>query len=132
MLETTEEIAKIYHIKFGKEKSQILTLSSKYPITHMQMGDMKLASTKTYKYLGTMMTGGSIFAFIKLTLYVDIFMGGAYNVPELLIKTFALYMVPVFYGWVNPRYRTEQAIRWFWGWPTIIGIIAVLFAAWFN
>ena len=84
------------------------------------------------KYLGTMMTGGSIFAFIKLTLYVDIFMGGAYSVPELLIKTFALYMVPVFYGWVNPRYRTEQAIRWFWGWPTVIGIIAVIFAAWFN
>jgi len=59
MLETTEEIAKIYHIKFGKEKSQILTLSSKYPITHMQMGDMKLASTKTYKYLGTIINENS-------------------------------------------------------------------------
>ncbi len=41
MLETTEEIAKRYHIKFGKEKSQILTLNSKYPIDHMEMGDMK-------------------------------------------------------------------------------------------
>ncbi len=82
------------------------------------------------KYLGTMMSGGSIFAFIKLTLYVDLFMGGAYSIPELLIKTFALYMVPVFYGWVNPRYRTEQAIQYFWKWPTAIGIVAVIYAVW--
>ncbi len=80
------------------------------------------------KYLGTMMTGGSIFAFIKLTLYVDIFMGGAYNLVELLVKTFALYMIPVFYGWISPRYRTEQAIRWFWGWPTALGIVGVIWA----
>jgi len=82
------------------------------------------------KYLGTMMSGGSIFAFIKLTLYVDLFMGGAYSIPELLLKTFALYMVPVFYGWVNPRYRTEQAIRYFWKWPTALGIIGVIYAIW--
>ncbi|MBN2668263.1 MAG: NADH-quinone oxidoreductase subunit H [Bacteroidales bacterium] len=82
------------------------------------------------KYLGVMMTGGSIFAFIKLTLYVDLFMGGAYSIPELLIKTFALYMVPVFYGWVSPRYRTEQAIRYFWGWPTALGILGVIIAVW--
>ena len=82
------------------------------------------------KYLGTMMSGGSIFAFIKLTLYVDLFMGGAYSIPELLIKTFALYMIPVFYGWVNPRYRTEQAIQYFWKWPTAIGIIGVIYAVW--
>lgn len=82
------------------------------------------------KYLGTMMSGGSIFAFIKLTLYVDLFMGGAYSIPELLVKTFALYMIPVFYGWVNPRYRTEQAIQYFWKWPTAIGIVAVIFAVW--
>jgi len=80
------------------------------------------------KYLGMMMSGGSIFAFIKLTLYVDIFMGGAHSIPELLIKTFALYMVPVFYGWVNPRYRTEQAIQWFYKWPLIFGVMAILWA----
>ncbi len=92
------------------------------------------------KYLGTMMSGGSIFAFIKLTLYVDLFLGGAGNpdhsgiwatlagIGVLLIKTFLLYMVPVFYGWVSPRYRTEQAIRYFWGWPTALGIIGLIWA----
>jgi len=96
------------------------------------------------KYLGTMMSGGAVFAFIKLTLYVHLFFGGAGNPDDtgilatlsgigiLLIKTFLLYMVPVFYGWINPRYRTEQAIRYFWGWPTALGIIGLIWAVYIN
>jgi len=92
------------------------------------------------KYLGTMMTGGSVFAFIKLVLIVDLFLGGSGNVEiqgivgtllglvELVIKTFLLYMIPVFIGLVSPRFRTEQAIRFFWKWPTILGIIAIIWA----
>jgi len=92
------------------------------------------------KYLGTMMTGGAVFAFIKLVLLVDLFLGGAGNIEaegiagtllglgELLLKTFLLYMIPVFIGLVSPRYRTEQAIRFFWKWPTLLGIIAVIWA----
>ncbi len=92
------------------------------------------------KYLGTMMTGGSVFAFIKLVLIVDLFLGGAGNTQlvgftgtliglgELLLKTFLLYMIPVFVGLVSPRFRTEQAIRFFWKWPTFFGILAVIWA----
>jgi NADH-quinone oxidoreductase subunit H len=92
------------------------------------------------KYLGTMMTANSIFSFFKLTLYVNLFMAGAGNINDvgivatliaiviLLIKTFALYMVPVFYGWVSPRYRTEQAIRYFWAWPSALGLIGIVWA----
>ncbi len=80
------------------------------------------------KYLFTMMSSGSIFAFVKLTLYVDLFMGGADNLIILVLKTFALYMVPVLYGIVSPRYRTEQSIKFFWGWPTFFGFIAILYA----
>ena len=80
------------------------------------------------KYLFTMMSSGSIFAFVKLTLYVDLFMGGADNLVVLLVKTFALYMIPVLYGIVSPRYRTEQSIKFFWGWPLVFGFIAILYA----
>jgi len=80
------------------------------------------------KYLGLMMTSGSIFAFVKLTLFVDIFMGGASNLIELLLKTFALYLIPVLYGLTTPRYRTEQAVRYFYGWPLFFGLLAILFA----
>ncbi len=91
------------------------------------------------KYLGTMMTSGSIFAFIKLVLMVDIFFGGAGNfgsgfwgvvagLVELVVKTFIVYMIPVFIGLVSPRFRTEQAIRFFWKWPTAFGVIAILWS----
>ena len=80
------------------------------------------------KYLFTMMSSGSIFAFVKLVLYVDIFMGGADNLIVLVVKTFALYMIPVLYGIVSPRYRTEQSIRFFWGWPVFFGFLAILYA----
>ncbi len=80
------------------------------------------------KYLGMMMTSGSIFAFVKLTLFVDIFLGGASNLVVLVIKTFALYMIPVLYGVISPRYRTEQAITYFWKWPLFFGVIAILYA----
>ncbi len=80
------------------------------------------------KYLFTMMSSGSIFTFAKLTLYVDLFMGGADNLIILVLKTFTLYMIPVLYGIVSPRYRTEQAVKFFWGWPLFFGFLAILYA----
>lgn len=78
------------------------------------------------KYLFTMMSAGSVYAFAKLTLYVDLFMGGAGNLIELVGKTFILYLVPMLYGTVSPRYRTEQSVRYFWGWPSFFGLLAIL------
>ena len=78
------------------------------------------------KYLFVMMSSGSVFTFAKLTLYVDLFMGGADNLFLLLIKTFTLYLIPMLYGMVSPRYRTEQSVRWFWGWPSFFGLLAIL------
>lgn len=82
------------------------------------------------KYLALMMTSRSIFAFVKLTLFANLFLGGADNLVILLVKTFALYMFPVLTGIVNPRFRTEQAIRFFWKWPTVLGILAIIMVVW--
>ncbi len=51
MLDITDEIAKRYHIKFGKAKSQILTIG-KTTGAKLHLGDMELDQTNTYKYLG--------------------------------------------------------------------------------
>ncbi len=80
------------------------------------------------KYLAIMMSSSSIFTFAKLVLYVNLFFGGAENLVELLIKTFILYMVPVVYGLVSPRYRTEQSITYFWKWPLALGVIGMIWA----
>ncbi len=81
------------------------------------------------KYLGTMMTNGSIFAFVKLTLFVDLFMGGAGNLGVLLLKTFAVYLFPILWGMTSPRFRTEQSVKFFWGWPVLFGLIGLIQAA---
>ncbi|MEA3287267.1 MAG: complex I subunit 1 family protein [Candidatus Marinimicrobia bacterium] len=82
------------------------------------------------KYLALMMTSRSIFTFVKLVLFVDLFFGGASSFIELLIKTFVLYLFALFVGLVNPRFRTEQSIQFWWKWPAAIGILAVLLVAW--
>lgn len=82
------------------------------------------------KYLALMMTSRSVFTFVKLTLYVNIFLGGAANFLELLIKTLVLYLFSLFVGLVNPRFRTEQSIRFWWKWPTLIGAAALLLVVW--
>ena len=55
MLSITNEIAKRYHIKFGKEKSQILTIGNTEVTPNFKLGDETIDPTTNYKYLG--MTG---------------------------------------------------------------------------
>ncbi len=78
------------------------------------------------KYLALMMTSRSIFTFAKLVLFTDIFLGGASDFITLIIKTFLLYMIPVLTGIVFPRFRTEQSICFFWKWPLVFGVLAIL------
>lgn len=78
------------------------------------------------KYLALMRTNRGMFAFVKLVLYTDLFLGGATNFLILLVKTFAFYLVPLFVGIVNPRFRTEQAMTFFWKWPTVIGAVGLI------
>ena len=52
MLNITNEIAKRYHIKFGKEKSQILTIGNSEETPNLKLGNETVDPTTTYKYLG--------------------------------------------------------------------------------
>jgi hypothetical protein len=54
MLNITDEIAKKYRIKFGNEKSKIISIGTK-KVTNCSLGDMKLEHTENYKYLGYIM-----------------------------------------------------------------------------
>lgn len=80
------------------------------------------------KYLALMQTNGGLFAFTKLVLFTDLFLGGAENFAVLILKTYALYLIPLFVGTVNPRFRTEQAMTFFWKWPTAIGLVGLVLA----
>lgn len=77
-------------------------------------------------FLGMLATNRGIFAGAKLVLFMNLFFGGASNLPILMLKTFWIYMFSVFVGAAYPRFRTEDSIRFFLKYPTAMGIISVL------
>ena len=103
--------------------------------------------------LGMLITNRAIFNAAKLVLYVNLFFGGAsaaggviYGIFDLIlpavpvwlgvlsgvltmvVKTFLLYFVNVFVGVSYPRFRTEQSIRFFLLFPTLIGLAGLIVA----
>jgi NADH-quinone oxidoreductase subunit H len=79
-------------------------------------------------YLGMLQTNRAIFNAAKLILYMNLFLGGATNFFALIAKTYLLYMVTVFVSVSFPRFRTEQAIRFFLKWPAAIAVVGVVLA----
>ena len=77
-------------------------------------------------HLSFMFSGGSVFAVAKYVLFMDLFLGGAANLLIALVKTFVIFLWPLFITDVFPRYRLEQAVRFFWVVPTLFGIIGLI------
>ncbi|MBN2415327.1 NADH-quinone oxidoreductase subunit H [bacterium] len=77
-------------------------------------------------FLGMLHTNRGIFNGAKLILFMNLYFGGATTIPEMIVKTFCIYMISVFVGVSFPRFRTDQSIRFFLGIPTLIGVAAVI------
>ena len=84
------------------------------------------------KFLALLMSQGSIFAFAKLVLIVDLFLGGAENLMMLVVKTLIIFVSIIFIGVVYGRYRVEQAVDFLMKLPTLIGLIGLVKIIWFN
>lgn len=88
-------------------------------------------------FLGILQTNRAIFASAKLVLFMNLFFGGAAHsnifvaLLILMVKTLSIYMFSVFIGASFPRFRPEQSFRFFLKWPTIIGILSIVFIAYF-
>jgi hypothetical protein len=52
MLDITDDIAKRYHIQFGKEKSQVITIGKTQYQPQFNLGKVTLNNIESYKYLG--------------------------------------------------------------------------------
>ncbi len=84
------------------------------------------------KFLALLMSQGSIFAFAKLVLIIDLFLGGADSLWMLVIKTFAIFITIIFIGIVYGRYKVEQAVDFLMKIPTLIGVIGLVRIIWFG
>jgi NADH-quinone oxidoreductase subunit H len=78
-------------------------------------------------YLGLMQLNRALFGATKLVLFMNLFFGGATSWPELIIKTFLIYMIAIIVGVAFPRYRVDQGIRFFFKIPTVIGIMSIFY-----
>ncbi len=67
--------------------------------------------------------------FIGISLFVNLFLGGAGNPLIFFLKMLVVFVLNLFINAAFPRFRIEQAIRYLWRWPTLfalIGLIVVL------
>jgi len=67
--------------------------------------------------------------FIVISLFTNLFLGGANNPGYFFLKMLAVFIVFLFVNAVTPRFRIEQAIKYLWRWPTLLafaGLIIVL------
>jgi len=79
-------------------------------------------------YLSFMQLNRAMFGATKLVLFMNLFFGGATSLPELMIKTWAIYMVAIIVGVSFPRFRIDQSIKFFFKIPLLIGILSVVYA----
>lgn len=77
-------------------------------------------------FLGVLQTNRAIFPMAKTILFVNLFFGGAGSWPELILKSFLLYMWSVVVGTIFPRYRVDQSIRWFLKVPLLLGLLSII------
>jgi len=84
------------------------------------------------KFLALLMSQGSIFAFAKLVLIVDLFLGGADNLMMLVVKTLVIFVSIIFIGVVYGRYKVDQAVDFLMKIPTLIGLIGLVRIIWFG
>jgi len=63
---------------------------------------------------------------IGISLFVNLFLGGAKNVLIFFLKILVVFILGLFINAVLPRMRIEQAIKYLWRWPTLIAFIGLI------
>ncbi len=66
--------------------------------------------------------------FIGISLFANLFLGGAGNPITFILKILVIFLLGLFVNAAMPRLRVEQAVRYLWRWPTLFalaGLIAI-------
>lgn len=63
---------------------------------------------------------------IGISLFVDLFLGGAGNPLTFLLKMLVVFVLALFVNAALPRMRVEQAVKYLWTWPTVIALIGLI------
>ncbi|WP_297500595.1 respiratory chain complex I subunit 1 family protein [Thermococcus sp.] len=78
------------------------------------------------KQAAILFTQHAIQLFAETAFFAVLFLGGASNLLDLFLKQLLVLFIAIFVASIYPRFTIDQAAKFFWKWPTIIGIVAVL------
>ena len=81
------------------------------------------------KYLGMMFIQYLINLVVELTIYMNLFLGGALNWFEYVAKLFVLFTLVMSVNAVYGRFRTDSALRFYWKLPlpmAALGVIGIM------
>ncbi len=65
---------------------------------------------------------------VGISFMVVYFMGGFKNIFTGILKYIGVLVLIILIKNTNPRLRTDQILRFSWGWLTVFGFVAVIFA----
>ncbi len=85
------------------------------------------ASEFSGKFFALALSQSAIFSFAKLLLMVNLFLGGAANLLELVVKTFVLFLGAVLVGNIYARFTTIQSVEFLVRVPTGIAVVGLFF-----
>ncbi len=80
------------------------------------------------KQLGMLFIMHEITIFIEVSLFVNIFLGGATNIFEFLIKYFVVYTFVNLISNVNGRFKIDQVVVFFYKWPLFFAALQAFVA----
>jgi NADH-quinone oxidoreductase subunit H len=66
--------------------------------------------------------------FIGISLFVNLFLGGAENPGYFFLKMLGVFIIVILVNAVFPRFRIEQAIKYLWKWPTLLAFAGLIIA----
>lgn len=84
------------------------------------------------KQLGMLFILHEISVFIEVSLFVHLFLGGASNIFEFLIKYFAVYTLANLISNVNGRFKIDQVVTFFYKWPLLMAVTQAVIAIYFG
>ncbi len=105
---------------FGKEPFDIMTAP----------GEISLGPMVEFggKHLGILQLQHAIALFAETLFFANIFLGGG-SIPIMLLKQLFVLMMAIFIGAIFPRFRIDQAAKFYWKAPTAIAVLGAILTA---
>lgn len=85
------------------------------------------------KHLGMMFLLHELMTFIEVSIILNLFFGGGATLPEYILKYVILYTFTTIVSGVMPRYKIDQAVKYFYKIPLAMALIqglVVIFTGW--